>query len=240
MDSKSKSFSVAKSNLWESGGRHGSPEEPRDAPSSHPVFFLTRNQGVCAGREPPVAPRCWEFMTAVVSCGLGTAGLATQLLLVSSPGHSCPGTQSVKGHRHQSWVPAASGMVCCELDVPPEGSISNCYCGRRAGAAILSTVLILESLKFSGLLMCLLVAKHISLVNQFPRGSVLLIIPAPISLPILINLRQVKPQITCQINDWVSPAFPWAFTKKGYHLPWVDYQSGLDYCGCMLCFFLPP
>lgn len=204
-------------------------------------FLLTRNQVVCAGREPPVAPSCWEVMTAVVSCSLATAWLATRLPLVScSPGHSCPGTQGVKGHGHQGWVPAASGMVCSELSVPPEGSVSNCSCGRRAGAAVLSAVLILETLKFSGLLMCLLVAKHFSLVYQFPRGSLLLIVPAPISLPILINLCQVKPQITCQVNDWVSPAFPWAFNKKGYHLPWVDYQSGLDDCGCMLCFFLPP
>lgn len=71
-------------------------------------LLLSRNPGVCAGREPPVALRCWEVMTAVVSCCLGTAWLATQLPLVSSPGHSCPGTQGVKGHGHQSWVPAAS------------------------------------------------------------------------------------------------------------------------------------
>jgi len=68
----------------------------------------------------------------------------------------------------------------------------------------------------------------------------LLIIPAPVSSPVLINLCQVRPQITCQIDDWVSPIFAWGFSKKGYHLPWVDYQSGLDYRGCMLCFFLPP
>ena len=166
-------------------------------------------------------------MTAVVPCGLGTAWLATQLPLVSySPGHSCPGTQGVKGRGRQSWVPAASGVVCSELSVPLKGSVSNCDCGRKAGAAVLSTVLILETLKCSGLLMRLLVAKHISLVYQFPQGSLLLIVPAPISLPILINLCQVKPQITCQINDWISPAFPWAFSKKGYHLPWVDYQRG--------------
>lgn len=94
---------------------------------------------------------------------------------------------------------------------------------------LLSSVLILETLKCFGLLVRLLVAKHISLVYLFPRGSLLLIVPAPISFPILINLCQVKPQITCQIADWISPAFPWAFTKKGYHLAWVHYQSGL---GC--------
>lgn len=144
-------------------------------------------------------------MIPVVPCGLGIAWLATQLPLVScSPGHSCPGTQGAKGRGCQSWVPAASGMVCSERSVPPEGSVSNCCRRYRAGAAVLSTVPISETLKFSGLLMHLLVAKHISLVYQFPWGSLLLIIPAPISLPILINLCQVKPQITCQINDWIS------------------------------------
>lgn len=91
----------------------------------------------------------------------------------------------------------------------------------------LSTVLLWGTLKCSGLLVCLLVVKHIPLVYQSPQGSLLFIVPASISLPILINLCQAKPQITCQINDWIPPALPWAFRKKGYHLLWVDYQSGL-------------
>lgn len=70
---------------------------------------------------------------------------------------------------------------------------------------------------------CLLAVKHIPLVYQCPQGSLLLIVPAPISLPIFINLWQ----ITCRINGWIPPALPWAFRMKGYHLPWVDYQSGL-------------
>lgn len=76
----------------------------------------------------------------------------------------------------------------------------------------LGIVLSLE--KFSGLFLCLLVEKCVPLVYQFPRGDLPLTIPALISPPILINPCQVKPQITCRINDWVSPAFPWAFSKK--------------------------
>lgn len=87
----------------------------------------------------------------------------------------------------------------------------------------LSTALLWGTLKFSDLLVCLLAVKHIPLVYQCPQGSLLLIVPAPISLPIFINLWQ----ITCRINGWIPPALPWAFRMKGYHLPWVDYQSGL-------------
>lgn len=147
-----------------------------------------------------------------------------------SPGHSCLGTQGVK---KGPWVPELGACSLqdgfLEISIPPEEFISICHC--RASAAFLSTSLILETWKLSGLLMCLLVVKHISLVYQLPRGSLLLIIPAPISLPILINLCQVKQQFTCQINDWISPAFPWAFSMKGYHLPWLDYWGGLGYCG---------
>jgi len=95
----------------------------------------------------------------VLQFGDSLAGYPTLLgVLLSWP--QLPGTQHVK-------VPAASGMVCSGLSIPPEGSVSNCCCRHGAGDAIFSTVLILEVLKFSGLLICLLVVKHISQVYQF-------------------------------------------------------------------------
>lgn len=74
---------------------------------------------------------------------------------------------------------------------------------------------------------------------QFPRGKLPLIVPAPISPPVLINLCQVKPQITCQINDWVSPGFPWAFKKKRVSLTPGGLPQGIRLLWVYALLFLP-
>lgn len=183
----------------------------------------------CVCREG-AAGRSVMLGSCECSCVLqfGDSLLATQLPCPQVSRH--PGCEGPWARELGSWSPGWFALSHVSLLTAPSALLR-----RRSWS--LNTVLILETLKFSGLLMCLLVAENISPVCQFPQGSLLLIVLAPISLPILINLRQVKPQITCQINDWVSPALPWAFSKKGYQIPWVDYQSGLDYRGCMLCFF---
>lgn len=186
-------------------------------------FLLPRNQGVCAGRELLVDLWCWEAVSALVSC----RGRVLQFGDTFTPAvwrATGTGAGCLQPRAGLLWAPCPSGRLRQQLLLQ-----------RQSWS--LNTVPVLETLKFSGLLVCLVVAEYISPVCRFPRGSLLLIVPAPISLPILINLCQVKPQITCQINDWVSLAFSWAFSKNGYQLPWVDYQSGLDYRGCTLCFF---
>lgn len=131
-----------------------------------------------------------------------------------------------------SWLDSNSKSLSVARSVglrPP----SSCPCFEHPSSTAVSpglelslnTVLLWGTWKSSGLLMCLLVVKHPS-GYQLPQGPLLPVVPALISLTILINLCQAKPQITCQINDWIPPALPWAFRKKGYHLPWVDYQSG--------------
>lgn len=132
----------------------------------------------------------------------------------------------LKGWGHQSWVPTSSWFAgtSASLRVGPSAAATEHSPDFRDS----------ETLWVVG---APVVAKHISLVHLFPRGSLLLIVPAPILFPILINLCQVKPQITCQIADWISPPFPWAFVKKGYRLRWVHYQSGLGCRGVRSVFF---
>lgn len=62
-----------------------------------------------------------------------------------------------------------------------------------------------------------------------PQGPLFLILPAPTSLPILINPCQARTQITCQISDWIPPALPWALRRKGSHSSgWI---VRVDCCG---------